>query len=177
VLLASQADIRLPAVPKVSTPLDSLAPLVNRPDALSAPTRARLALALNNIAAARAIEISNATPGRSEQWLPYYLDRGQTVDVRERQWRNTCSGMELCDLVWTYATAANGAISITLAPSQTDETPPYVEIYVDDARVDEGEVAGTRTFNVPASDGLHRVEVRLINRLMKNGAQRRVRLS
>ncbi|HEV3486116.1 MAG TPA: hypothetical protein VG106_11960, partial [Vicinamibacterales bacterium] len=60
---------------------------------------------------------------------------------------------------------------------QSDQTPPYLEFYVDDALVAEGAVADQRRFVLPAADGEHRVEVRLVNSRMRNGTQRRVRLS
>ena len=68
-------------------------------------------------------------------------------------------------------------VQISLATEQSDEIPPYVEIYVDDLRRAEGEVRDERTFDITAHPGLHAVEVRLVNPRTRNGIQRRLRLS
>ena len=68
-------------------------------------------------------------------------------------------------------------LQISLATEQSDEIPPYVEIYVDDLRRAEGEVRDERTFDIGATPGLHTVEVRLVNPRTRNGIQRRLRLS
>jgi hypothetical protein len=94
-----------------------------------------------------------------------------------RVWAGTCSTNELCGSARTTVYAVRPGIDLTLTATQTDETPPYVEIFVDDARVAEGEVREARTFRVPAPAGLHELEVRLVNARTRNGIQRRVRLS
>jgi hypothetical protein len=72
--------------------------------------------------------------------------------------------------------AAHG-LDVTVATVMTDEVPPYVEIYVDDARRAEGVVAGQQTFAVPIGGaGEHRLEVRLANPITRNGTPRRVRV-
>ena len=60
---------------------------------------------------------------------------------------------------------------------QSDETPPYVEIYVHGFRIAQGEVRDARTFTIPIPQGAHEVEIRLVNTHTRNGVQRRVRLS
>lgn len=94
-----------------------------------------------------------------------------------REWNPNCGRDEVCDWGSTrvYAT---GPIDINAAVVQSDRIPPYIEIYVDDARVAEGEVDKTRLFTLPLATGVHRIEVRLINpRIGGSGFQRRVRLS
>jgi hypothetical protein len=94
-----------------------------------------------------------------------------------RTWEGLCGSNEVCTTASTYEWASERRMQrITLSNTQSDEIPPYVEIYVDDARVAEGEVRDTRTFEVPLAQGVHAIEVRLVNQRTRNGAQRRVRL-
>lgn len=96
-------------------------------------------------------------------------------------WTGTCDGGELCGT--TAATARTYAkegetIPITLTRVASDATPPYVEVYLDDVLVDEGEIAATTNWKLEAAEaGMHRIELRLVNPVDRNGAQRRVRLS
>jgi hypothetical protein len=69
-----------------------------------------------------------------------------------------------------------GPASLTIETVKTDEVPPYVEVYLDDARVGEGEIGKERSFAVPASAGLHRLRVQVPNLLTRNGAARLVRV-
>jgi len=70
----------------------------------------------------------------------------------------------------------NGATSITIETVKSDEVPPYVEIYVDDRRVAEGEVATAHSFALPAATGVHRLEVRIANPTTRNAEERIVRV-
>jgi hypothetical protein len=65
-------------------------------------------------------------------------------------------------------------VTFDLVPVQTDEVPPYVEAYRDDAPAGEGEVATRRTFSIPLSPGLHTLSLRLLNPHTRNGVSRRV---
>jgi len=94
-----------------------------------------------------------------------------------REWLGTCGHNELCGsahmLTWT-----NGKpVTITATAVQSDQIAPYLEIYADDARVAEAEIADERRFTIALPAGVHRMEVRLVNPKITNGAQRRVRLS
>lgn len=60
---------------------------------------------------------------------------------------------------------------------QSDQTAPYVELYVDDALVAEGDVRTSHTFQLPLGPGVHQVEARIANPRMQGGIQRRVRLA
>ena len=93
------------------------------------------------------------------------------------EWKNTCGTNEVCDSASTTVYVHGDSIAIDAEVVQSDQTAPYVEIYVDDARAAEGSVDGQRRFVIPAAKGVHRIEVRLVNARMANGAQRRVRLS
>jgi len=103
---------------------------------------------------------------------------------KPRVWMETCGTDELCARAITrqYVAEAKGTIRVTASRvhstgGESDPVPPYVEVYVDDALVREGPVGDATVFEAEASAGLHRIEVRLLNRLTRNGIQRRVRLS
>jgi hypothetical protein len=69
-----------------------------------------------------------------------------------------------------------GPASIAIRTVKSDEVPPWVEIYLDDARVAEGDVQTSRTFAIPATKGMHRLEVRVANGLTRNATPRIVRV-
>ena len=95
-----------------------------------------------------------------------------------RIWQRLCGVDEICTQANVYVWSAERRIQrITLSNVQSDETPPYVEIYVDDIPIAEGEVRDTRAFEVPVPPGTHEIEIRLVNAQTRNGAQRRLRLS
>jgi hypothetical protein len=104
---------------------------------------------------------------------PHALPRA----VEGRTWAGTCGVNELCASATAKQYVRDGTIDLTLTAVQSDETPPYVEIFVDDARVAEGEVHGSRAFRIAVATGLREIEVRLVNARTRNGIQRRVRLS
>jgi hypothetical protein len=95
------------------------------------------------------------------------------------EWTQTCATNELCTraLMKRYVDSSNPSIRITLSLAQSDQVPPYVELFVDDARAAEGIVRDETVFAVSAAPGLHRIELRLANPRTRNGIQRRVRLS
>lgn len=90
------------------------------------------------------------------------------------EWEGFCGKREICR---SAAATLNGPVSIALQNAQSDEVPPYVEIYVDDALVEEGAIEDSRRFTVVGDASRHRVEVRLVNPWTRNRIQRRVRLS
>ncbi|HEX8168943.1 MAG TPA: hypothetical protein VF824_00210 [Thermoanaerobaculia bacterium] len=96
--------------------------------------------------------------------------------ARARQpppWSGTCGKAEVC---WSAWTDRWGSVSITASVVQSDAVAPYVEVYVDRVLAAEGAVDEPRTFAV-GGDGLHRIEVRLVNPNTRGGVQRRIRLS
>lgn len=178
-------------------PLEGLEALIDSP-AIDPVTRARLAIALGRGDAASNIELTGVAS--EAEWLPYYLERTafetkrgdaamaalyqrRASVVREEsanEWTGTCSPNEICRAARTRIAAATAGtpLVINLQNAQSDEVPPYVEIYVEDARVAEGPVADAQAFRVSAPlAGINRLEVRLINPRTRNGIQRRVRLS
>lgn len=95
-----------------------------------------------------------------------------------RDWEDLCSA-DLCRSAnrWVYV-AAPRTLTVRVTPVQSDEVPPYVEAFVDGVIVAEQPISSATTMNIPiATAGLHRVELRLVNRFTRNQAERRVRLS
>ena len=186
-------ELALYAIRHDVKPLTALAPLVEHDDTLTTHPRARLALALGDRNAAMRVELTTAMVNAAE-WVPYLLERaafeerqGQPAlaaryrlraTVAERPavnvWTNVCGVAELCTSVFRIH---DGPLKFKVSVVQSDQTAPYVEVYLDDKLVMEGEVLDGKTFDIEAAPGPHRTEVRLVNRTMRNGAQRRVRLS
>lgn len=140
-------------------PLDGIDAVVRMPGAVSDLTRYRLAQTLGMNAAAYDIRIAAKAPLTEPRGTWQHLRDDGAVNGRawiDREMR--------------------GPSSITVETVKSDEVPPYVEIYLDEARVAEGEVARSRTFAVPAAPGLHRLEVRVANPLTRNAAPRLVRI-
>lgn len=92
-------------------------------------------------------------------------------------WSGTCAANELCSTATTSAYVLDGTLELDLRVLQSDEIPPYVEIYVDDALVAEGPIREPRAFRVSVATGLREIAVRLVNSRTRNGIQRRLRLS
>lgn len=187
-------ELALYAIRHDVKPLTALAPFVDRTGSLTNPTRARLALALGDRDGAMRVELTTAMINAAE-WVPYLLERaafeernGQpALAARYRlratvagepaapnAWTNTCGGSDLCSSVFRIH---DGPLRFKASVAQSDEIPPYVEVYLDDVLVMEGEIRDEKTFAIDAAPGPHRTEVRLINRTIRNGTQRRVRLS
>jgi hypothetical protein len=103
-----------------------------------------------------------------------YSTRADVADAAPKNiWTNLCGRDELCTSVFQ---THDGPLHFKLSVAQSDEIAPYVELYVDDVLVNEGEVRDVKPLEV-AAGGRHRIEVRLVNRFTRNGTQRRVRLS
>jgi hypothetical protein len=175
-------------------PLAGLSPFVELAGPLPDVTRARLALALGRADAATLIELGSSTAG-TPAWAPYHLERTEyearmgndaaAAKLRQQlagaarspvQWSDTCSANELCDVA-RASVYSSGKVELRADATQTDQIPPYLEIYADDARVAEGEIGDESRFLLALPPGVHRIEVRLVNPRMANGTQRRVRLS
>ena len=183
------------AIGRELQPLSAFAPVLELQGKLSNPTRARLAVALGNRAAATRMELLSGVTNTAE-WIPYHLERAAfeekqgdralaamyrtraTVVDRPRDiWTNLCGRDELCTSVFREHTVP---LEFKLSIAQSDEIPPYVEIYRDDVLVAEGEVRDEKTFTILAGEATgrpYRTEVRLVNRFTRSGIQRRVRLS
>jgi hypothetical protein len=146
-------------------PLEGLAPFVDAVKVIPDATRARLARALGRHDDAALIELSSVNAP------------AEPIPSARPEWRGTCGANELCDLARTDLHWKGGTLEIEADTVQSDQIAPYVEIYADDARVAEGEVAQARRFEVALAPGVHRIEVRLVNPRIANNVQRRVRLS
>jgi hypothetical protein len=153
--------------------------------------RARAEARRRDAAAANAYLVRAAADGMTAPVLAAAADvariLGHTAEERRyvaqlerspRVWAGVCSAEEICTNARSHDWgAAARTRTITLSNVQSDEIPPYVEIYVDDVRLAEGEIRESRTFAVPLTPGLHEIEIRLVNTHTRNGAQRRLRLS
>ena len=140
-------------------PLDGIDSVVRIPGSASDTTRYRLAEALHMEAAAYDIRISAKEPLTETPGKWHGVDTGDTLS--ERAWVDR---------------EMSGPASITIERVKSDEVPPYVEIYLDDARIGEGEVTAQRTFAIPSTKGLHRVVVRLADGRTRNNERRVVRI-
>jgi hypothetical protein len=89
------------------------------------------------------------------------------------EWTGLCATDEICASAFTTHTTP---LRVTLSVAQSDEVPPYVEIYADEALVAEGEVRDRRTFEITAGPSLQRTEIRIANPRTRGGFQRRLRL-
>lgn len=172
-------------------PLDGLTIISRTPGAASEPTRARLALAIGAADLAAQIEAANDPQTRGEAWSAYHRERAAWerrqgnvglaaseeakafAAAQEGGWRGLC-GTDLCDRAW-QAIDGGRPLALRLTTVQTDETPPYVEVYLDDLRVAEGPVEGQRVFQLAPGGGLHRLELRLVNPVTRNRMRRLAR--
>jgi hypothetical protein len=140
-------------------PLDGIAAAVTEHTWASPYARAQLARALGRASAAEEIGAPAVRP-----------PRGESKILRGAVWDGFC-GPDICQ-----ATSADvaGPLSITIQNAMSDEVPPYVECYVDDALAWEGAVS------TPVNLALvphHRIEIRLVNPLTRNRGSRRIRIS
>jgi hypothetical protein len=177
-------------------PLSGLGPLVETTGKLPEARRARLALALGDVPAATRIELTGSIPGAAE-WIRYHEERAayeeRTGDATaaaiqrkrailgvkplppgKREWTGLCSADEVCSSAFT---TQDRPMHVTLSVSQSDEVPPYVEVYADDALIAEGEVRDRRTFDLDGGSSPRRIEIRVANPLTRGGIQRRLRLT
>ena len=123
--------------------------------------RAELARAFGDVAAAQEIDPHGPPP-----------PVGETLFVNGVRWSGFC-GPDVCRSV---TADIDGPLSVSIEAVRGDEVPPYVECYVDDARVWEGAIVNKMTIPlVPA--GRHRVEITLANPLTRNRGERRIRIS
>ncbi|MEA2489292.1 MAG: hypothetical protein QOH21_1084 [Acidobacteriota bacterium] len=83
-------------------------------------------------------------------------------------------------VAWRQEVCAPAPTTLPLIVStvQSDQIPPYIEMYVDDVLVAEGGVAGQRQLALAlGSAGLHHLELRIANPVTRGRVQRRVRIS
>jgi len=94
---------------------------------------------------------------------------------RIEQWQGGC-GADICEhadgMLWT-----NGMpFAMKFTAVQSDDVPPYAEIYTDDAMTAEGPVSPSLIAHSQLLRGVHRIDVRLANPVTRNAIRRRVRV-
>jgi hypothetical protein len=138
-------------------PLDGLEALTRFHDTATEATRAALARKLGFEQRAGDVEASMfpATP------------------PVKNAWSGTCSS-DVCVRGWRDVVVAKSPLVVTVTAAESDDVPPYVEIYLDDQRVAEDAVAKPRRFEIDARRGTHRLEVLVANPVTRNRAARRV---
>lgn len=106
-------------------------------------------------------------------------ERARTFTQRlrsNRTWTGLC-GSDLCGSARTVRIFDGKPAILRFNVVQTDEIPPYLELFVDGALATEGPVKGSRSFEIAAPSGTHEIEVRLVNPKTRSGLQRLVRMS
>lgn len=141
-------------------PLDGLEAVTRIRGSVTEAARIRLARKLGLGKRASQIELGN---------FPAHPPPEQTG------WEGLC-GDEVCGRASRTMETSSPEIELTLEPSASDDVPPYVEVYADDARLAEGEVVSRKTFLLPTGAGKHRLEIVVINPLTRNAGARRVRI-
>jgi len=177
-------------------PLDGITFFAHDATAVTPPYRARLSVAIGDIKRADLIE-TGAGLDEGQQWADYYSERAAyeqahgdrdaaiayqhraNVSRKERlNWMGRC-GDDVCTSARKefVLDQPRASYAITLASASSDEVPPYVEIYIDEARVGEGPVVAEQTFTAPGlGAGMHRVVLRVVNPFTRNLGQRKVRI-
>lgn len=177
-------------------PLDGIEFLAHDATAVTPPFRARLAIAIGDQKRADLIE-TGAGADDAPQWSDYYTERAAyelahgnrdvasayahraNVSRKQRlEWSGRCSDA-ICTSARKDIEIDNGgkSYSLSLTAVASDDVAPYVEIYVDEARVAEGTVGTEETFSTPTlSAGVHRVLVRVVNPFTRNLAARKVKV-
>jgi hypothetical protein len=177
-------------------PLDGIEFLSRDTSSVEPPFRARLAIAAGDVKRANLVEIG-AGADDTPQWSDYYAERAtyeqahgdhdlalayaHRASVARKQrldWNGRC-GETICTSARREIVLDQPRMtySITLASASADDVPPYVEIYVDEARVGEGPLAAEQTFTPPPlAAGEHRIVVRVMNPFTRNLGQRKARI-
>jgi len=139
-------------------PLDGIDVLVRSPESARELDRYRIAREIGNERDVIAVRMSATEPLRDPQPGTWNGVEGD-MTFRWRAWiERDVKGIE----------------TIAIAAAESDDVPPYVEIYLDDALVVEGTVPAT--FALPPARGMHRIEIDVANPWTRNGTPRRVRI-
>jgi hypothetical protein len=94
---------------------------------------------------------------------------------RVGQWSGKC-GDDICDHADGIFWSDGAPFTLKIAPVQSDNVPPYVEVYTDDALTNEGPVSPSLLARAELLRGIHRVSVRLANPATRNAIRRRIRV-
>jgi hypothetical protein len=177
-------------------PLDGLESILLAPETADDPLRARLAVRLGALDRASAIEVGSSAR-EPLAWEAYFAERAEAerasgelptaklygarmLSLRRlpHPWRGLC-GTEICaTAAKTVLAERGGPQKLTLAPVAGDSSvPPYVEIFVDGSRVAEAPLPHETMLDAGTlSEGVHRLEIALVNPLTRERRTRRVRL-
>lgn len=90
-------------------------------------------------------------------------------------WTGKC-GDDICDRAGGIVWSEGARFAINLLPVQSDEVPPYAEVYVDDALIAEGPVSPELIARTDLLRGIHRIDVSLANPMTRNMLRRRIRV-
>jgi len=92
-----------------------------------------------------------------------------------QQWLGLC-GEDVCGHAEGTLWSAGSPFAMKLAAVQSDNVPPYAEVYADDTLTSEGAVSPALEMRADLLRGLHRIDVRLANPLTRNAIHRRIRI-
>jgi len=92
-----------------------------------------------------------------------------------QQWLGLC-GTDVCDHASGTLWSEGAPFALKLAAVQSDNVPPYAEVYADDALAAEGAVSPSLPMRTALLRGLHRIDIRLANPLTRNAIHRRIRI-
>ena len=140
-------------------PLDGLRPVTRERTWVNGFARGELARALRETTSSDDFGMKDPRPAR-----------GEVASINGIKWDGAC-GPGFCGR--TGADIA-GPRQVTIESVDGDEIAGYIEWYVDDARVWEGPLLGKVTLSVGV--GEHRVEIRLVNPVLRNQGQRHFRI-
>ena len=177
-------------------PLNGLQALVDLPGAASEPARARVALHLGDPDRASRIEIS--TPRNDPAaWADYFDERAafarahgdavlaKVYDAkaflghRDRaRWTGLCADGTICTSGSRELLVARPhPLTLSLESEHEESIPAYVEIFVDQRRVTEGELRKSAVFDLGTADvGSHPIDVRVVNPFTPQARERRLRI-
>ena len=93
-------------------------------------------------------------------------------------WAHLCADKTICTSgAKELLVAAPHRVSLDLETEREERVPAYVEVFVDDKRVTEGEVGKARTFDLGTpSAGPHPIDVHVINPFTPQARERRLRI-
>jgi hypothetical protein len=177
-------------------PLGGLEALADLPGAASEPARARVALHLGKADGASRIEISSGNIDPA-QWADYFDERAAfarahsdttMADVyaakalvghmARAKWMHLCADKTFCTSGSKEVLIAKvHPLSLAFTVDREERVPAYVEIFLDEKRVAEGEVLKAQTFTLGTpSIGAHPIDVRVVNPFTPQARERRLRL-
>ena len=107
-----------------------------------------------------------------------YAAKALVGHMARAKWMHLCAEKTFCTSGSKEVLVATAhPLSLAFAAEREERVPAYVEIFFDDRRVAEGEVAKVRTFplGTPGA-GAHPIDVRVVNPFTPQARERRLRL-